>query len=244
MKKFSPIFFACLTAASFLIPKSSEARKDDNDNKREVSFKVGFGVKGGLNSANITMDKDGNVNDKRGILSYNIGVYADVALLPVLSIQPGIFLGGKGSKFTVGDEGSNNFTRVKTLPTYVEVPINVVVKLPLMNKVKLFFGAGPYAAVGVGGKNTIDGKLLGSAFSDNTNITFSNDNVNSTGSSYKGDLKRFDAGLNILGGIEISHFTLDANYGYGLVNIKPGATNGSDYKFQNRVLTIQVGLLF
>ena len=219
--------------------------QDGAENKREVSFKLRFGVKGGLNIANVTIDNNGSVNDKKAIPSFNLGMYADIALLPMLSLQPGLTVGGKGAKFNIGDPESNNYSSMQTRPIYLELPVNMVVKIPLVNKVKLFAGAGPYIAAGIGGKNKIEGKVLGLAYSDDSKITYSNDGLDgNNGNFYKGDLKRFDAGFNVLAGLEISHFTLNANYGYGLMNIKPGSTNGVDNKYQNRVVSIQVGLLF
>lgn len=221
------------------------AQSKTGDGERRIAFKLHYGVKGGLNIANMTVDNAGNVSDKRAVASFNVGVYTDFALLPVLSLQPGLFLNGKGSKFTIGDDGSSNYTIVKSKPLYLELPVNLVVKIPLMNKVKLFAGAGPYVAYGITGKNITEGKLLGLSFSNDDNINFSNDDLNgNNGTAYEGSLKHFDAGLNVLAGIEISHFTLNANYGYGLFNIKPGSVNGNDNKYQNRVFTVQAGVIF
>ncbi|HTN47215.1 MAG TPA: outer membrane beta-barrel protein [Flavipsychrobacter sp.] len=243
MKNKLSILIASVVTLSAVLPQSSNAQSSGED-KREAAFKLKGGVKGGMNIANITIDNDGNVNDKRAIASYNVGFYADLALLPVFSIQPGLFLTGKGSKFTIGDEGSANYTRVTARPLYLELPVNVVVKLPLFNKVRLFFGAGPYVAMGIAGKNTVDGRLVGVSYSNDENIKFSNDGLNgNNGSAYEGNFKRFDAGFNFIGGLEISHFTLNANYGYGVVNIKPGSSNGVDNKYQNRVASIQVGFI-
>ncbi|MEO6833329.1 MAG: porin family protein [Chitinophagaceae bacterium] len=201
---------------------------------------VKFGIKAGPSLANLTVDNAGTVNDKKAIPAYHVGVYIDVPLLPVFSIQGGLQLGMKGSKFTIGDESSTTYTKVSQRPLYLELPLNAVVKIPLVNKVKLFVGAGPYIAMGVGGKTTSEGKFLGVAYSNESSITYSNKN-NSTG--YNGDLKRYDAGLNFLAGLEISKFTLNVNYGYGLSNIKSGSDN-NNMKYANRVASLSVGLLF
>jgi len=199
-----------------------------------------FGVKAGPGIANLTVDNAGTVNDKRAIPAGHAAIYLDMPLLPVLSIQAGVQLGNKGSKFTVGDPESANYTEVSTAPIYVEIPVNAVIKIPLVNKVKLFAGAGPYLACGVAGKNKLEGKLLGVSFSDNNSIEY---NSHNNSSSFNSDLKRFDAGLNFLAGVEISHFTLNANYGYGLTNIKSGSDN-NDSKYANRVASLSVGLIF
>jgi len=243
MKKQFSVLLASVVTVCSMLPTSSFAQSR-NDHKREVAFKVKGGAKAGMNIANITIDNNGYVNDKKAIASYNVGFYADVELLPVLSVQPGLFLTGKGSKFTIGDEEGSNYTRVTARPLYLELPVNILVKLPLFNKVKLFFGAGPYVAMGIAGKNNVEGKLLGVSYSDEEAIKYSSDGLDgNNGNAYEGNFKRFDAGFNIIGGLEISHFTLNANYGYGVVNIKPGSSNGVDNKYQNRVASIQLGFI-
>jgi len=208
-------------------------------------FPPRIGFKAGLNAANMSIDNEGSISNKRSVPSWHVGVYVDIPLMPIVSLQPAILLNGKGSKYTIGDKEGNTYTEISTKPLYVEVPVNLIIKLPLPNKVKLFAGAGPYMAIGVGGKNSMDGKLLGASFSNDDAIEYSNDDptTGSNGSAYNGNLKRFDFGLNVLAGLEISHLTLNANYGYGLVNIKPGASNDNS-KYQNRVFSLSVGVLF
>ncbi|RYD77471.1 MAG: PorT family protein [Sphingobacteriales bacterium] len=202
--------------------------------------KTHFGVKGGLNVANMTIDNAGSVNDKRSVLSYNAGVYGDFAIIPVLSVQPGLFISGKGSKYTIGDENSGTYVRVSSKPLYLELPVNLLLKIPVFNNVKIFAGAGPYIAAGIGGKNVTEGKLLDVDYKRDSKITYSSEQTG--GSSANENLKRFDGGFNVLAGVELGKFTLDVNYGYGLVNIKPGTTNNE--KYQNRVIAVQAGFIF
>lgn len=199
-----------------------------------------FGVKAGPSLANLTINDAGTVNDKRMIPAWHVGMYLDMPLLPVVSVQAGLTAGMKGAKFTIGDDHSANYTAVSIRPVYLELPVNAIVKIPLVNKVKLFVGTGPYAAIGIGGKSKVEGKLLDISFSEERKINFTSDNK---GNAYNNDLKRMDAGLNFLAGIEINKFTLNANYGHGLVNIKSGSDNNSA-KYANRVYSLSVGLLF
>ncbi|GAA4456827.1 hypothetical protein GCM10023092_22670 [Rurimicrobium arvi] len=225
------------------LPALQAVAQERVEYRTERSLPLKFGVKAGLNVANITIDNSGQVQNKQAIASFNAGVYGDLALLPILSIQPGLSVSGKGSKFVLGEEGSNNYTRVSTRPVYVELPVNLLLKLPLIKRVKLFFGAGPYFAMGVGGRNKVDGKALGQTFSSTSKIKYSSNSTQHSATTYEGNFKLFDAGFNILGGIEISRLTLNAGYGYGVVNTKPGTENGVNNKYQNRVVTIQLGLL-
>jgi len=235
MKKLTLLIAFLITGATGVTAQNAIA---DGYKKEMKNYPARLGIKAGGGIANLTIDNAGTVNDKKAIPSWHLGVYADVPLLPLFSVQGGVMLVQKGATFTIGDKSSNNYTEVSTRPLYVEIPVNGVVKFPLPNKVKLFAGAGPYLAFGIGGKNKLEGKALGLSFSDDKSITYNSSNNSST---FNSDLKRFDAGLNFLAGIEISHFTLNANYGYGLMNIKSGSDN-SDVKYANRVASLSVGV--
>jgi hypothetical protein len=203
-----------------------------------------FGVKGGLNIANITISNAGDVDDNRSIPSFNVGGYVDLPLAPVFSLQAGLMVSGKGAKYTSGDKSSDNWYEVKTNPIYLELPVNAVGKIPLGDQFKLIVGAGPYLAMGIAGKNSVEGKLLGASFSDDKNIEYGDDEPDNNGSQGQGTFKRFDFGLNFLAGLELGHFTVNANYGLGLTNMNPGSENDEGDKYKNRVFSVSVGFLF
>lgn len=209
-----------------------------------ASAQLQFGIKGGVNYSNITITNSGETDDNRGIATFHVGGYVDAPLAEVLSIQGGLMVSGKGAKYTWSSSGINSSLEAKTNPIYLELPVNLVGKIPLGDKLKLFVGAGPYAAMGIAGKNSVKGKLLGADFSDEDNIEYSNDDPANGDNGYSGNLKRFDFGLNLLAGLEIGHLTLNANYGHGFTNIRPGAENNDNDKFKNRVVSFSVGILF
>lgn len=195
----------------------------------------GFIIKGGVNFANISTQNNGSYNKASTLTSFNVGVIGDVPLADVLSLQPGVVLTGKGTKATGTFAGITSTTTFN--PLYVEVPVNVVVKLPLGNDSRVFFGAGPYGAIGVGGKwkNTTDAGSLST--NSDRKIKFGNSNGD--------DLKTFDYGLNGLAGVEISRLMLGVNYGLGLSKIFPNQTNnGANDKNKYRVFSINVGVRF
>jgi hypothetical protein len=207
---------------------------------------VGFGIKAGYNSANLSITDDGRTNDSRATSSFHAGAYLDLGLAPIFSIQPGLFVSGKGSKYVIGDRESANWTEVRTNPIYLELPVNAVVKLPIGSKSNVFIGAGPYAAMGIAGRNTVKGELLGADFERKDGIEWSNDDPGNgyNGSRFEGNLKRFDFGLNFLGGVQLGNFTVNAQYGLGLADIRPGADNNDNGRYKNRVASISVGFLF
>lgn len=233
-------------AAGMLAASIANAQNDESRYSKAMDkFPARIGIKAGINSANITINDAGEVNDRRAIPAWHAGIVADLPLLPILSIQPAVLLNSKGAKYTIGNENSANYSKVTTRPLYLEVPVNAVVKIPLPGKIRIYAGAGPYAAFGLGGKTKLEGKLLGVSFSDEDKIEFSNDDPanGSNGSRYEGDLKRFDFGLNLLAGVELNRVVFGVGYGQGLANIRPGANN-DDERYQNRVASASIAIMF
>ncbi len=195
----------------------------------------GFYIKGGVNFANISTAKDGSYNKANTLTTFNVGIIGDVPLADVLSVQPGLVLSGKGSKASGSFAGISNTTIFN--PLYLEVPVNVVVKLPLATGTRLFFGAGPYGAVGIGGKWKGTTLVGGDAASQTSRtIKYGNDN--------DADLKAFDYGLNGLAGVEISRLMVGVNYGLGLAKIFPNQDDNSNDKNKYRVFSVNVGIRF
>lgn len=199
-----------------------------------------FGIKAGPSYSNLKVENAGNVNDKQPVPTWHVGMYVDYPLIPAFSLQAGLQFGMKGAQYTIGDKSSSNYAEVSTRPIYLELPLNAVAKFAVANNWKVIVGGGPYIATAIGGKNKVEGKLLGVTYSDDRSIQYGNDNNNDL---YNTDLKRFDAGLNFLGGVEIGHFTLNLNYGHGLSNIKSNSDNGN-VKFSNRGVSLSFGILF
>ncbi|MFT4017453.1 MAG: porin family protein [Agriterribacter sp.] len=200
--------------------------------------KAGVMVKAGLNLANVTVDKDGAVDDARGIASFHAGLQADLPITRFFAIQPGLFFTGKGTKVEW-----NNITS-STKPYYLELPVNAVIKLPLGEDANFFFGAGPYVAMGVGGKNKISGSFAGIDFKRTENIKFSDDDPfteGEQGAGY-GIMRRFDYGLNGTVGLEGKRALFSVNYGLGLAKLQSGTSSSEDELGKHRVLSFSVGI--
>ena len=200
-------------------------------------------LKGGVNLANVSVSNDGGVDDAKNLTSFHVGIIADLELTSFLAIQPGLLFTGKGTKMQSGDEDDANFYRATTNPYYVEIPVNLVLKTPT-GPTRFFVGAGPYVAIGVAGKNKVEGSVLGNSFSSEEKIEWSNDDPTTVdfeeGAGF-GILKTFDYGLNGTIGIEASKLVLSANYGLGLAKIQSGSGSGDDDKNKHRVLSFSLG---
>src|ERR1700730_7165777 len=142
---------------------------------QESHPKNGVILKAGLNNANVSVTSNGRVDDAKSLSSFHVGFIGDLYLAKVLSFQAGILFTGKGSKTQSGTQSDANYYKATSNPYYVEIPAYLVLKFPLAANAPIYAGAGPYVAVGVLGKNKTEGKVAGVAFSNKTDIRWSND---------------------------------------------------------------------
>lgn len=201
-------------------------------------------VKGGLNIANISTTNDGTIEDANSLASFHVGLLADLSLSKYIAIQPSLLFTGKGAKTQSGSPSDNTYFKATTNPYYIELPVNLVFKIPLEgNNTSIFLGAGPYVAMGVGGKNKTEGKFLGASFSSEDKIDFSNDDPatgNEEGAGI-GIMRRFDWGLNGTAGFQLKKVLLSVNYGWGLAKLQSGSNSSENDKNKHRVLGFSVG---
>lgn len=200
-------------------------------------------LRAGVNLANVTITNDGDIEENKTLTTFQIGFLGNIKLLPILYLQPGVLFTGKGSKTQSGDETDATYFRATSNPYYVEIPVNLVFKSP--GPLKFFAGAGPYLAIGIAGKNKVEGKFLGTAFKTEQDIEWSDDDPSTLdyeeGSGY-GILKRFDYGLNGTAGIETANIVFAVNYGLGLAKLQSGSNSSADDANKHRVLSFTVGI--
>lgn len=200
-------------------------------------------IRGGVNFANVSTNSDGDIDDAKTLTSFNVGIIGDLNIAPFFAIQPGILFTGKGTKTQSGNEGDANWYKATSNPYYIEVPVNLVFKTPT-GPVKFFAGAGPYLGIGIAGKNKVKGAILGTEFSSESDIDFSNDDpatLNEEEGAGFGIMKRFDYGLNGLAGIETKNIVISANYGLGLAKLQSGSNSGEDNNNKHRVFSLNLG---
>lgn len=200
-------------------------------------------LKAGVNLATITITNDGDIDETKTLTSFQVGFVGDIKILPFLYFQPGVLFTGKGSKTEDGATTDPTYFRATSNPLYVEIPANFVLKTP--GSIKFFAGAGPYLAIGVAGKNRVDGKVFNVPFSSEKNIEFSDDDPTTLdyeeGAGF-GIMKRFDYGLNGTAGIETKNIVFSLNYGLGLAKLQSGSNSSADDKNKHRVLSVTVGI--
>lgn len=208
---------------------------------RSASLESHMQIRAGLNYSNITISDNGSVDNANTLNSFHAGVLVDLPLAKVLSFQGGLFYTGKGSKVEFGKPGDAVYVKGTSGPMYIELPIQLVGKIPL-GFTKILLGAGPYAAIGITGKNKLEIQSGGTTTYSNKDIQFSGDSATTPSIYGFGKLKRLDYGLNLLAGIEFSRFVLTANYGMGMTDIKEGNSNNDNDKNKYRVFALSFGL--
>jgi hypothetical protein len=202
-------------------------------------------LKAGFNAANVSIKDDGSIDEAKMLPSFHVGLQGDIPVIKnLLSIQPGLLLTGKGSKIQSGNTTDANYYKATSNPLYIELPVNVVAKVPLGDKESKFFaGAGPYVAMGIAGKNKSEGRFAGIGYTSEKSIRFSNDNPATSGEEGAGFniMRRFDYGLNGTIGFEGKSAVFSVNYGLGLAKLQSGTNSNADNNNKHRVLSFSIG---
>ena len=203
-------------------------------------------MRAGINFANISISNDGDVDKNKMLPGFQAGISADIKLANAIYLQPGLMISGKGAKTSQGNTNGNTYFKATTNPYYVEIPANLVFKAP-GEAVNIFVGAGPYLAIGIAGKNKIEGKFLGASFQSEDNIKWSDDDPSTfdyeEGAGF-GIMRRFDYGVNALAGLEFRQTIIAINYGLGLAKLQSGSNNQDNDNNKHRVLSLTVGFKF
>ena len=186
-----------------------------------------WGLKAGVN-----LGKYSNMGDNQSTnTSFHVTGFADLPVATNFSIQPGVSLQGKGTKY----EGSwGNTANIETSRNVmsIEVPVNAVYYIPTGYSGSVFLGAGPYIGFNVSGKDKAKGNVGGYEGATDRDLNFSGDNK---------DLNVIDAGANFMAGYKFNNgFLINAGYNLGLTQLVPDAAK----TVSNRVWSFGVGFQF
>ncbi|TFF35955.1 porin family protein [Mucilaginibacter psychrotolerans] len=182
------------------------------------------GIKGGINIAKISgSDGSGGTSTSGTLTTFSVGAFLDFKA-GALSVQPGLYYTGKGSKSDNQISSASGSLNLR----YLQVPVDFVFHLPAVVG-NVYIGAGPYVAFGISARS----KTSVSASNTSTlDLSFGND---------ASQIKRMDYGVQGIAGFHFnSGFLIGLNYDLGLSNI----TNDSSIKSKNRVLGAAIGFTF
>jgi hypothetical protein len=200
-------------------------------------------VQGGVNLANISTSTSGSTQKNNMLTTFNAGIMFRSNKAEQVALETGLLLDGRGSKSESGSGA--NYYKATFNPLYLELPVNVVLRLPLSNATSnIFINAGPYIAMGIAGKSKVVGQLGGVSINSSKNIQFTSTDPTADDQAYS-KLKRFDYGANIGAGIDLGKILIKANYGLGLAKINSTQTNNSvNDKDKYRTWSISLGIPF
>lgn len=183
-----------------------------------------FGVKAGANLSNF----NGDVDDNKAKVGFNVGVTVDYALTSNLYLLSGLEFTTKGAKSqhteVYVDEYENiSFTNVKETVnlTYLELPVHIGYKLLVGQNTRIIFHGGPYIAYGLGGK-----------YKTKYSAIYDDEKEDSFG---KNALKRLDFGLGAGAGVEFGQINVGLGYDFGLTNIARKYYDSDDQLINNKV---------
>lgn len=173
---------------------------------------VKWDAKFGMNFSNMT-----KLDETKALPGFNLGVGMDYGFSENWSLQSGLMISSKGFKYKEGDWKS------KFRPIYLDIPILAAYKFNISDNTKFVINAGPYLAIGLGGKNKE---------TDEEDIKlFDKDGY---------DWKRFDLGIQYGIGLELSdRYLINLTGQNGFISPVDG---GDDPK--NMTFTIGVGYRF
>jgi hypothetical protein len=206
MKNFYPFLFLLAFLFSFQNQASSQSK---------------FGIKGGINLANIFAEQEGVSISFQNNLGLVGGLVYTSPVSEKFDIQTELLFVQKGFAISIP-----TFGNTETTINYIDVPILGKFKFGNGNS-KFFLNLGPNFGYAISGNTSFDGNKDKIEFDE--------------------DFKRFDLGLNVGGGIEInatnSTFFLEARYNVGISQINE-QLEIDDPKIKNKGISFTIGMFF
>ena len=156
-----------------------------------------------------------NVNspsgDDTGLIGFNVGVKGELGLLQASEgwfMDFSALLSSHGWKSVAYyDKATATSLQWKATPYYLSIPVHVGYKFRCSDKLKFFVSAGPYAGIGLFGKETLTSTLAGKSTTSTVSNNIFADNVH----------ERFDWGLGCRLGAELyGHWQLSVGYDWGM----------------------------
>lgn len=191
-----------------------------------------FGIKGGLNLANLHVSGADEIPGTKNHPGFHIGGIVDLPINDILSLETGIFYTTKGMNTEFEDLAISLISKTKL--SYLEVPVSLRAALEIGTDSYLYGSVGPYFGIGLNGKVESTFSYQGETETMEEEVIWGNEDDS--------DLKRFDMGLTFGAGFQFNSVLLGLSYDLGLSNILAYQEDGSGLK--NRVFKISVGYLF
>lgn len=181
-----------------------------------VQAQVRFGVRAAMNTSGVSVSGKGDATHlfDKNVTGLQFGVVLESMVKDQFGIETGLLYSERGMK----SQGGN-----KTQNSYIDLPVNLKVKFPISETVKIFLHAGPYVSARIAGDGNFDQMK---------------DDVNKQWKA-----RSFGTGVNFGAGLELFRFVqLGANYGLAMTD-NYRASDGT-YTVKDRTWSATAALFF
>ena len=222
MKKFISTNLSIVLSCLFIFFSFAGYAQEQEVSGEETLPTAKFGIKGGLNLANLYIDNVKDQNVKAGFVG---GVFAKLPVSKGLSIQPELLYSNKGAQATY-DNGIQGQGVYRFNLNYIELPLTLVVNV--VKNFNIHFGGYAAYLASANVKNVQEGTIIG--------VTDLNEN----------DFNRFDYGLVGGLGLDVKRVGFGVRYNYGLRELGvPGTLAGELTKnSRNSSLSLYIAFAF
>jgi OmpA-OmpF porin, OOP family len=170
----------------------------------------------------------------------NIGFLGEIPLGPSSRVyfHPGFFYQSKGRKFqqlvdTAATQSDTLYHSNNFFTNYIDIPLNLTLKLPLGKKSNFWISAGPYLSFFYNGKQTFESRIV-----DNGTIKFQKEENNLEVGKATNKVKTFDYGINARAGFELGSVLINGFFAQGLSNFYTSPYEGT---FKHQVIGASIG---
>lgn len=188
-------------------------------------------VKAGVNLSSYSGLNSNEKNLQEYKTGYIFSAGIEIPLVAGLYVEPALSLVKKGTQLFGKADRANISMEVN--PTYIEVPIMMGYRFPILESVSLTLYTGPYFSYGFGGSwkyKSTNGSHNADAFGNTLDIE----------KNEAFTKKRWDYGVGVGAGIEVDDFLFQTTYALGLAQVRTGAYG----ILKNRGLAFSVGYRF
>jgi OOP family OmpA-OmpF porin len=171
----------------------------------------------------------------------NLGIIGEIPLgySNRVFFQPGIFYSTKGRKYeriydTAVVKTDTLFRHSTFSPNYIDVPLNITLKLRMGKKSSFWLSAGPYLSFFYSGKQMTESRVV----ENNTDIKYTSEESQIQVGKNENNVTTFDAGINGRAGFELGNVILTGFFSQGLTNFYDASYKGT---FKHRVIGASIG---
>ncbi|MDR6737628.1 outer membrane beta-barrel protein [Sphingobacterium sp. 2149] len=188
-----------------------------------LKAQMSFGFRTAVNFAKEVNYSNYGSSASPPIKRLHVEAYVEFPLSNRFSLQPGLAFQQTGSKMSTGSLGNEILMDGWRKIQYFGVTLNLTYYFPLNNFVQFFLAGGPYASIAISGKEKFTGTV---------------DKVKFGVTQNSNEMKKYDAGLNLLAGFKLANgISVNGGYALGLLDIRTRDISNT----YNRIFSIGVG---